>query len=387
MQWIPIRFNYFLFFAFTLLSISSLWASPEIDCDKKLKDMQVFVTPEYAKQFEYFLGTSKAPGGAIYIKDMKRIYYWGSFKSKIQNCKAGSLKLIELNRKIERSAVMSTTFLPAFDILGKIKTIVAVSSLSSVSNKKLRTRAKNNKNVIKDLGFVPNPESVLGLKLDLFFASTPYSTEVEGLDKLEHLNIPVFFISDYKETHPLARAEWIKVFAMIFSQEKEGIKIFETIKKEYLRVKKSVQKFNAPKVLIGEMRNGRWTAPSGDSFISILLKDAGGDYIFDQLQSKKTLSIDLEKILKGYSQFDVWLPHNLYKKRSKLLAAHSLMFSKKDSHKMRIFNNTKRYSKGTGNDFWESALSRPDLLLKDLAFIFHQKKLGSHELVWYEELL
>jgi len=51
----------------------------------------------------------------------------------------------------------------------------------------------------------------------------------------------------------------------------------------------------------------------------------------------------------------------------------------------KVYNNIKRLNSEQGNDFWESGITRPDLVLKDLIKIFHPD-LIDHELFYYQRL-
>jgi len=51
-----------------------------------------------------------------------------------------------------------------------------------------------------------------------------------------------------------------------------------------------------------------------------------------------------------------------------------------------VYNFNKRLLPSTANDFWESAVARPDLLLADVIAILHPDLLPGYELVYAEQL-
>jgi len=51
-----------------------------------------------------------------------------------------------------------------------------------------------------------------------------------------------------------------------------------------------------------------------------------------------------------------------------------------------VYNFNKRRTPSGGNDFWESAIARPDLLLADVIKIIHPELLPEHGLVYIERL-
>jgi iron complex transport system substrate-binding protein len=54
--------------------------------------------------------------------------------------------------------------------------------------------------------------------------------------------------------------------------------------------------------------------------------------------------------------------------------------------KGQVWNNRKRITEAGGNDYWESAVVRPDLLLKDLVSILHPELLPGYEQLYYKRL-
>ena len=52
-----------------------------------------------------------------------------------------------------------------------------------------------------------------------------------------------------------------------------------------------------------------------------------------------------------------------------------------------VYNTRKRSNDTGGNDYWEGAVARPDLLLSDMIKVFHPEILPDHELVYLEKLL
>ncbi|HTL89740.1 MAG TPA: ABC transporter substrate-binding protein, partial [Leptolyngbya sp.] len=52
----------------------------------------------------------------------------------------------------------------------------------------------------------------------------------------------------------------------------------------------------------------------------------------------------------------------------------------------KLFTPTARVSKTGGNDYWESGMANPDVVLADLVRIFHPELLPNHQLVYYRQL-
>jgi iron complex transport system substrate-binding protein len=51
-----------------------------------------------------------------------------------------------------------------------------------------------------------------------------------------------------------------------------------------------------------------------------------------------------------------------------------------------VYNNNRRLTEQGGNDYWESGVNNPHLILADLIAIFHPELLPDHELYYYQQL-
>jgi len=52
----------------------------------------------------------------------------------------------------------------------------------------------------------------------------------------------------------------------------------------------------------------------------------------------------------------------------------------------KLYNRDKRVGEHGGNDYWESGVMKPDVVLADLIRIFHPHLLPNHELYFYRKL-
>jgi iron complex transport system substrate-binding protein len=236
---------------------------------------------------------------------------------------------------------------------------------------------------VKELGYPPNPELVLSLGPQIMMANGGPAMELEGLVRLKKFGLPVFPCLDYGEKTPLARAEWLKIVALLAAREKEAQFIFQMIEKQYQIVKRLYAPSLRPKVIVGHLQAGVWNAPPGDSDLAQLIQDAGGDYIWKD--EKKPVRKSLEEIVSLAQEDWVWLPQSLWQ---------SLDDARQEDHRYtllkffrpgKVFNNNRRLTPAGGNDYWEMGLLRPDLLLKDLVTMFHLPQ-KQNLLEWYRPL-
>lgn len=51
-----------------------------------------------------------------------------------------------------------------------------------------------------------------------------------------------------------------------------------------------------------------------------------------------------------------------------------------------VWNYDKRLNENGGNDYWETGVGNPHLILADLAKIFHPNLMADHELVFFRRI-
>lgn len=293
-------------------------------------------------------------------------------------------KYFNIDIPVKSVASFSTSHLPAFELLEELKSVKAFSNLKFAYNEKIQAAVKEGN--IFELGSPPSSERLLALRPDAIFSYSTTDPSIEGLGGLLKLKLPVVFISEFREKHPLGRAEWVKVFGLFYKKLDLAKKKFREIEKRYNDVTISALLARPKrKVLIGEMMKGVWKAPGGKSDLVSIITDAGGDYIWSSIEKETTMNINIETVLIEGKKAEIWLPNNMSANLKELKLDNSYT-PLKFLNEIDVYNNNNRLSPGGGNDFWETALMRPDLLIQDFVRIFHPLLLPNHDLAWYKEL-
>ena len=198
--------------------------------------------------------------------------------------------------------------------------------------------------------------------------------------------IPVVYNNEWMESSLLARAEWIKFIAVFFDKEKEADSIFNVVNESYQSVKaKAPVVKETPAIVSGSNFRGTWYMPGGNSFMAHLFADAGGDYYYAGDDSKGSLPLNVESVLKNFSHADVWLNCN-FASIDELVQADKKHALFKPVTTKRVYNFNKRMLPSSANDFWESAVARPDWLLLDVISVLHPDLYPDHELIYTEQL-
>jgi iron complex transport system substrate-binding protein len=210
--------------------------------------------------------------------------------------------------------------------------------------------------------------------------SDPYSQRVmQG-------GIPVILNVEWMETSLLARAEWIKFVAAFYNKEQLADSIFTKISADYNHVKAKVAQLKTkPRVMAGNSFRGTWYMPSGRNYMAKLYTDAGGDYFYRNDTSAGSLPLNIETVLRDFSTCDVWINCN-FNSLSELQNVDQKHTLFKPYSNKQVYNFNKRLLPSTANDFWESAVARPDLLLCDVIAILHPSILPNYSMTYANKL-
>lgn len=119
--------------------------------------------------------------------------------------------------------------------------------------------------------------------------------------------IPVVPILEYTERHPLGRTEWMRVFGWIAGDEwfERSTRVFGEISSRYQAIQQETF-LDSIRVFAGSVEQGVWHAPSGDSFVAQLLRDAGAEYILEAEPGQGNIQLSLEQMIVKSQEADAW---------------------------------------------------------------------------------
>jgi iron complex transport system substrate-binding protein len=286
---------------------------------------------------------------------------------------------------LQTLATTSVTHLEFLSLLGELQTISGVCSPAIIYNPVVVKRVGEGK--IADLGdaFSINVEKTLQLHPGAVMMSG-YNQNDPYAKRVSEAGIPVIFNNEWMETSLLARAEWIKFVGVFFNKEKLADSIFTTVDKRYNEIKSKAAAVKIkPNIMAGSNFRGTWYMPAGRSFMGRLFADAGAHYYYSTDSTTGSLPLNVETVLKNFAQTDVWLNCN-FQSLSDLVKADSKHALFRPVVLKQVYNFNKRLLPSTANDFWESAVARPDILLSDVIAILHPEILPGYQLVYAEKL-
>ena len=287
---------------------------------------------------------------------------------------------------LKKIVVTSTTHIPSLEALGVENSLVGFPNLNYISSKK--TRGNISKGNIKELGSNQdiNTEVLLELSPDAVVGFTLDGSN-KSLQTIKKTGIPLLINADWRETHPLGKAEWIKFFGALYNKTKQADSIFNTIETSYNEAKKLVQNIKSkPTVLSGAMYKDIWYLPKGDSWAARFIEDANGEYLWRDSKGTGSIALNIESVLEKGQNADFWIAPGQFTSRAQLLEFNKVYnaFDAYKNNKMYTFTNKKGATGGVL--YYELAPNRPDLVLKDMIHILHPSVLKEYQPYFFEIL-
>ena len=283
-----------------------------------------------------------------------------------------------------RIVAMSSTHIAMLDAVGEAGRVVGVSGIDYISNPVIIAKRDS----IGDVGYEGNINYELLLSLDpdlVLLYGINGASSMEG--KLNELGIPFVYIGDYLEESPLGKAEWMVAISEIVGRRADGEKTFAGIHVRYNDLKRKVADavVSTPSVMLNTPYGDSWFMPSTESYVVRLVKDAGGYYLYDKNTGNTSMPIDLEEAYRLTSEADMWLNVGMAKSLDELKTLCPKFTDTRCFRNGNVWNNNLRTNAVGGNDYYESAVVNPDILLRDLVKIFHPG-LVEEDFVYYRQL-
>jgi len=289
---------------------------------------------------------------------------------------------------ISKVILTSTTQIPHLDLLGATEKLIGFPQVDLISSKTTRKLIQEGK--VQDLGSGPaaNPEMIIELDPDWIMIST-LGDDLRYLELLNSAGIPPIINGEYVEQHPLGRAEWIKFTGIFLGKYEEAKIIFEQVESDYLQamaLANQIPKTGKPTVLSGVMYQDIWYAPGRDSWGAQILKNAGGNYVFEDQAGTGSLQLNYEFVLEKAMDSDFWIGSADFvslEKMGEIEPRYQAIKAFKDGN---VFTYTQKKGETGGLEYFELGYMRPDLILKDLLKILHPNLLPDYELYFYKQL-
>jgi len=289
-------------------------------------------------------------------------------------------------QEMERWAVFSTTHIGFLDALGEADRVVGSTSPDRIYHKELREKYESGEILRIGTDMEYNIESLHKLQPDLLIQSAFPGQKAKD-SRIVESGINLIYLMEWLEPTALGRAEWIRVFGLLLGKSEMADSIFRNVKVQYeqLRDLVNTKEGKKPQVLVGNSFKGTWYMPGGNSYLSALAEDAGFSYPYSSTDERGSLPLSFELVAHEFKQAEFWI--NVSAKDLDFLLKederYGLFKAFKDKH---VYTFNKRVRHQIANDYWESGVVNPHLVLKDLISISFPDLIDNYELYYYKRL-
>ena len=295
----------------------------------------------------------------------------------IQNPEHANEKFeLHLQQPFKRIAVLSATHVGMLAALDQQERLCAIPDKRFLHDPKIKNAVARGK--MADL----KSEQQLSVKKLLAqhtqaLVYSGFGPEQAQIKRLKSIGITCIPNYEWRETHPLARAEWVLLFGALTGQFEKAQHYFKQVCQNYKRIKKQPTLCNSnPFVISGYVYGDQWVAPAANSFEARLYADADFAYYFHKRPGTGSCFSSIQSVLTKSSGAVIWLNPG-QPKRAALLEQYP-------KYKYFPFFNKCIfcYTHNT-NYYWEWAAVHPDWVLSDLRNI-RDNQIDS--LYFYKEL-
>lgn len=277
---------------------------------------------------------------------------------------------------LRRAIITSSAHCALLDKLGKRDAVCGVCDIQYVNLPWVTQRLKEGRITDCGNGTTPTLEKIIEADADAILIS-PFQNS--GYGRLDEWGKPIIELADYMETSALGRAEWMKLYGMLFGAEHEADSIFNAVKHRYNELKAIAQKSDTRlSIIIDKVTGPVWYVPGGQSTLGQVIADANAAYPFSDDANSGSLPLTFETVLAKAKDADVWmLRHD-----SRQPATYSALLAENPGYaQFKAFRERRVYGCPTtgGSTFYEDTPFSPDLLLRDFILITHPDlaKLGA----------
>lgn len=282
---------------------------------------------------------------------------------------------------VQRIAALSSVHAALFYELGAGNRVVGLADAEFVVSDTLRKSLASGR--LKPLGssMQPDAEQLAALKAEVLLQSPYQGAPPQTCERLP--GVQSVCCADYMETSALGRAEWMRFYGRLVGCGEAADSIFRQVEAAYLATCEKVAAGGepAPGLLCDRKQGASWPLPGGKSYLGKMFEDAGARYLFADQAHSGTVCLSPEEVYARASQADVWIVK--YGGKNRL----SLQEMKQDdavSARFRPWQSGQVYACNTlKTPYYEEVPFHPDLLLADLAALFHPSLFPGHVFRYY----
>ena len=288
---------------------------------------------------------------------------------------------------VENIALLHSSYISYFNFCGTKDRIKAISEVKYVYDDEIYNDAQSGK--LREVGYgdALDKEQLLTLGIELVVTVGWPNVPNKNQQRLEELGIPQIVFSDWQESTLLGRMEWVKVVAALTGKLDPVNERFEEIVNIYDSLQHLTREIeNAPTILCNLPYRGSWYVPGGNSYVSNLLHDAGGRYLWADDKGTGGLQLDFETVYAKGLNADYWINPGFSFSVQDVTDKDQRLKDFSPVRSGKVYNSVNKIARNQANDYWESGIINPHLILADVIHILHPEVLPKHQLVYYKQL-
>jgi len=225
-----------------------------------------------------------------------------------------------------------------------------------------------------------NMEPLAALRPGAIFLLVPSLEWAGGFERMRAVGlnaVPTFAV--YEPTY-LGNAEWIKFTSLFFNAESKANEVFQTVVERTERWTNVVEGADRPLAVWAEMAEPGFWNVLRNSRESEFLRSAGARLVWNALGDERTTRLSDEAFLELASEADFWITGDQTDERWNPAVANRIRAYRTG----RVYHHHKRaVPEAAAYDWYETPVVRPDLVLEDLASIFHSDRVPDHEPLFF----
>ena len=287
---------------------------------------------------------------------------------------------------VERIAVNLAPFEAMLTALDVDDRLVAVGGPKSY-NDAIRQRVSDGE--LAQIGYgwhmPPVLDALLGAEPDVLLMAMGDLSHTSQMDRIRELGVQVFPMFMSSEPHYMGRVEYIRLLGLLTGRNEEASDYVSMVAGKVAALKASVTDLS-PKSLISSWYSGsgRWMATVRNSEAA-LLRDANGLNLLEEADDPRqddVQKLSTEQLILKAADADCAIFRD----------SHSQAFrDKKTLEQFRAYRNGCVYAidgmvkpEADAYDYYESAVIRPDLVLRDLVNMLHPELRGDDPFLYIQ---
>lgn len=290
---------------------------------------------------------------------------------------------------IQRLVTGNSAIFRALDELGMVERLYGAENLRNATVDSVRMRAARGQ--VNDMwGYGHSTiEQIMAVKPDVYLSFYSAYPQANLHPRLWELGVRALPQADHLEPHPLGRAEWIKLLALLGNREARADQLFDRIEEDYLRLAAQARRAQPrPRVLTG-------FASSRDAFETSglhnqraqLIRDAGGEPVIDEASSRSLVTLPFELAYLRGADAEAWIgTMGGQAGVGALVAANQLHGMFRAARENRVYAWDKGYTGAWAYPYQDQGMTMPHVALAEAIAALHPDLLAPTDTIFLRKL-